>query len=164
MTKDVEQTVNVRGVMTILLGAVFVVACGQSAEGPVSSDGNPTTTPGSQTSTTVARYDAALMTVAESARADLANRFDVEESSVQVAVAEFVTWSDGSLGCPQPGMFYTQALVDGSRVVLEHGGRFFAYHAGVDEKPFLCESEADDGGHDSVPPLEGAVSSQRDTS
>lgn len=164
MTEDVERIVNVKRVMTILLGAVFVVACGQSAEGPGSSDGSSTTVPDSQTSTTVVTYDPALMTVVESARADLADRLDVEESSLQVALAELVTWSDGSMGCPQPGMFYTQALVDGSRVVLKHGDRFFAYHAGVDEMPFLCESEADDGGHDSVPPLEGVVSSQRDTS
>ncbi len=164
VTKDVEQIMNVRRVTTIFLGAVVVVACGQSAEGPVSSDENSTTAPEGQTSTTAATYDPALMTVVESARADLANRLDVEESSVQVAVAESVTWSDGSLGCPQPGMFYTQALVDGSRVVLEHGGRFFAYHTGLDEKPFLCESEADDGGHDSVPSPEGTVPSQRDTS
>ena len=32
--------------------------------------------------------------------------------------AEAVTWNDGSLGCPEPGMMYTQALVDGYWVVI----------------------------------------------
>jgi hypothetical protein len=38
-----------------------------------------------------------------------------------------VTWSDGALGCPAPGRFYTQALVPGFRVQLEAGGERFDY-------------------------------------
>ena len=35
---------------------------------------------------------------------------------------EEVTWRDGSRGCAQPGMAYTQALIDGSRITLRAGG------------------------------------------
>src|SRR3954463_9210665 len=39
---------------------------------------------------------------------DAARRFQVAEDAVVLASAEQVTWSDGSLGCPQPGRSYTQ--------------------------------------------------------
>jgi len=98
--------------------------------------------------------DDPLAQVAELARADLANRLQIDPAQIEIVVAEPVTWPDGSVGCPQPGQFYTQALVDGWRVILGIGGRtrIFAYHAGSDGQPFLCPSDEPDGGHDFVPP------------
>ena len=86
------------------------------------------------------------------ARADLARRLGVEPDELEVISAEEVTWPDGSLGCPEPGMSYTQALVDGSKVVLGHDDRVYVYHAGDDGQPFLCPSDDKDGGHEMVPP------------
>ena len=91
-------------------------------------------------------------TVVDKAILDLVARTGVSADSVTVIVAEAKTWPDGSLGCPQPGMSYTQALVDGSRVLLEAEGRLYAYHAGPDGEPFLCASDEEDGGYDFVPP------------
>lgn len=72
--------------------------------------------------------------------ADLANRLDIPESDITVRVAELVVWPDGALGCPQPGMAYTQVLVDGSRAVLEAGDKEYHYHGGGNRPdPFLCE-------------------------
>ena len=50
---------------------------------------------------------------------------------VQVLVAAWspVTWSDGSLGCPEPGMSYTQATVEGELLILRVAGGLFQYHA-----------------------------------
>jgi hypothetical protein len=42
--------------------------------------------------------------------ADAARRFKVAENLVVLTGAERLTWKDGSLGCPEPGMSYTQAL------------------------------------------------------
>jgi hypothetical protein len=42
-------------------------------------------------------------------------------SELTIERAEAVTWNDGSLGCPEPGMMYTQALVDGYWVVIRAG-------------------------------------------
>jgi hypothetical protein len=53
-----------------------------------------------------------------------------------------VTWNDGSIGCPQPGVSYTQALVEGARVTLLHEGTTYAYHQGGDDL-FLCEEPAE---------------------
>ena len=91
-------------------------------------------------------------TVVDKAVLDLVTRTAVSPDAVTVVVSEAKTWSDGSLGCPQPGMSYTQALVDGSRVLLEAEGRLYAYHAGPDAEPFLCESGEGDGGYAFVPP------------
>lgn len=75
---------------------------------------------------------------AREAVADLAGRLDVSEADVRVVSVEEVTWRDGSLGCAQEGMMYTQALVDGSRIVLEVEGETYEYHQGQG-RVFWCE-------------------------
>jgi hypothetical protein len=65
--------------------------------------------------------------------------FDVDPDRIEVLVAEEVTWPDGSLGCPEPGEMYTQALVEGYRIVLEVDGEEVHYHGARDEPPFRCE-------------------------
>jgi hypothetical protein len=60
--------------------------------------------------------------------ADAARRFDVQENSVVLARAERVTWSDGSLGCPTAGRYYTQALVPGFRVTATTASGEMRYH------------------------------------
>ncbi|HLU52332.1 MAG TPA: hypothetical protein VK011_01945 [Acidimicrobiia bacterium] len=77
--------------------------------------------------------------VVEAAITDLAGRLGVGPGEIEVVSVETVTWSDGSLGCPEPGKMYTQALVDGHRVVLSHEGTDYDYHAGEDGDPFLCD-------------------------
>lgn len=53
--------------------------------------------------------------------------------------SERVEFSDGSLGCPAPGMSYTQAVVDGYRVIVRADGRTFDYRFGTGDEPRLCE-------------------------
>jgi hypothetical protein len=71
--------------------------------------------------------------------ADLAHRLGVDADAIVVISQEEVTWRDGSMGCPQPGMRYTQALINGYRIVLAHAGREYHYHGGRTRGPFLCE-------------------------
>jgi hypothetical protein len=71
---------------------------------------------------------------------DLARRTGVDPADIAVVSAEEVTWRDGSLGCPEPGMMYPQVLTNGSRVVLEADGRRYEYHAGGRRSAFLCEN------------------------
>jgi hypothetical protein len=59
---------------------------------------------------------------------DAARRFNVAESAVVLARAEQLTWSDGSLGCPQAGHMYTQMLVAGFRVVAKTSAGELTYH------------------------------------
>ena len=92
------------------------------------------------------------MDLVEPALLDLARRLKVSEDPIEVLEVEKVTWPDGSLGCPQPDQMYTQALVEGHRIVLGHGERAFLYHSGGDALPFLCESDEIDGGYGFIPP------------
>lgn len=71
----------------------------------------------------------------------------VDIGEVRVVTAEEVTWPDGSLGCPEPGMSYTQALVPGFRVVLEIGGDELNFHAAQGGEFRFCE--------DPHPPVDG---------
>lgn len=150
--------------LALMTGALALAGCAESGE-PAGSTLDEVTTTSEQTTTTTlptvestmpeippSNPDSAPGTVVEQAILDLVKRTSLSPDSVTVVVAESKTWPDGSLGCPQPGMSYTQALVDGSRVLLEADGRLYAYHAGPDGAPFLCESGADDGGYDFVPP------------
>lgn len=69
---------------------------------------------------------------------DLAARFGFGADNISLVSAEEVTWRDGSLGCPLPDMSYTQALVNGRRIVLEAGGAQYNYHSGAGREPFYC--------------------------
>jgi hypothetical protein len=69
---------------------------------------------------------------------DLADRLNVPPNEIKVVRAESVTWHDGSLGCPEKGMSYTQALVPGTRIVLRAGDAEHEYHSGSDGAPFYC--------------------------
>ncbi len=71
--------------------------------------------------------------------ADAEVRSGVPGEQLTLLRAEAVTWRDGSLGCPQPGMMYTQALVPGYWVVLEANGQELDYSASTGGYFFLCE-------------------------
>jgi hypothetical protein len=76
----------------------------------------------------------------EAALDDAARRSGKARTEVKVVTAEAVTWSDGSLGCPEPGMLYTQALVPGYRIVVQAGDERLAYHASARGQPKFCPS------------------------
>lgn len=78
----------------------------------------------------------------QAAVADLSTRLGIGADEITVVRAEPVVWSDGSLGCPQPDMMYTQALVDGVFIQLKAGDKLYDYHGGGSQDIFLCESAA----------------------
>jgi hypothetical protein len=71
---------------------------------------------------------------------DLTNRTGVAPKQVSIIRGQAVVWNDGSLGCPKPGMMYTQALVNGYWVELEVAGQRFDYRVSDTGYFFLCES------------------------
>ena len=73
--------------------------------------------------------------------ADLMDRLGVARHEIEVVSVAAVTWRDGSLGCPEPGRAYTQALVAGNRMVLAVAGAEYAYHSGRGREPFYCPPE-----------------------
>lgn len=67
---------------------------------------------------------------------DLAGR-GVTSTPIIVS-SEAVTWNDSSLGCPKPGMVYSQVITPGLRVVIEAGGHTYDYRFGRGDVPKLC--------------------------
>lgn len=61
--------------------------------------------------------------------ADLATRVGDGVVDPTVVSAQAMTWNDGAWGCPEEGMMYTQALVEGFQVVVEVNGEEFDYRS-----------------------------------
>lgn len=108
--------------LLLLLGLIVVLQGCQNTEGPSEVKSQP--------------QEDSLSVLAVT---DLAGRLGIPEGDIEILAEENVTWRNGSLGCPKPGMMYTQALVEGSRIVLRAGGRDYSYHSGAGKPPFYCE-------------------------
>jgi hypothetical protein len=78
---------------------------------------------------------------------DLSQNLGVDNQEIQIIKADSVVWNDGSLGCAQPGMMYTQALVNGYQVVLAVGDQEYDYRASDTGYFFLCEGVLPLGGY-----------------
>ncbi len=87
--------------------------------------------------------------VEAAAIADLAARLGVDRSTITMTRHDEVEWSDGSLGCPQPGYNYTQAITPGYLIVLTVNGRDYEYHGRPGGSPIYCA--------DPRPPAAGVV-------
>ncbi|GJM40801.1 MAG: hypothetical protein DHS20C20_10830 [Ardenticatenaceae bacterium] len=83
------------------------------------------------------------------AMADLSQRLSVSVDDIEMVSLQEVTWRDGSLGCPEPGVAYTQALVDGQQLVLQVAGIEYHYHSGRGGDFIYCSNP--------VPPLDNAT-------
>ena len=133
---------------TLALLAVSMVGCaslgaspGQSGDAgePTASDNPPS--PGTSLAAPEGLPDAVWAAVI----ADLERRTGATVTP-EVVSAEAVTWNDGSLGCPEPGQAYTQALVDGYQVILEVDGDRYDYRVGNAASVRLCEGGPLEGG------------------
>lgn len=124
-------------VVVVVAVATLAIGCGESSD---RGEGAPVETPSSSPSegepTSPATSPSASRV--EVAVADLATRLGIEPAAVEIVSVEEVTWRDGSLGCAQSGMAYTQALVAGSRIVLRADGAEHEYHQGGSKPPFRC--------------------------
>ena len=52
---------------------------------------------------------------------------NVPPQQLTIVRAEAVVWNDGSLGCPEPGMEYTQALINGYWVVIKAAAQTYDF-------------------------------------
>ncbi|CAN5555425.1 hypothetical protein BH23CHL7_BH23CHL7_17680 [soil metagenome] len=131
-------------VLSILLVALFVAACtGELGTSPTPSlpdltqptpaDGDPTMPIDSLPTPGPVPEQMFIEMIEEAAVVA-----GVSPADVTVDRAEAVVWNNGSLGCPEPGQMYTQALVDGYWVVLRAGGQEFDFRASQSGEVKLC--------------------------
>lgn len=72
---------------------------------------------------------------------DLAERLDINPTTVNFSGATPVNWRSGALGCPEPDMNYTQALVPGVWIMLKVDKTVYRYHAANGSPPFFCPDD-----------------------
>ena len=130
--------------------SVLLVGCGAEGSGGPLTSQPPLSTP--QTTapadSTTLRQEETLPEsndpdenlLVEQAIADLVARMDVEPTEIKVESVETGIWNDGSVGCPETGVAYIQALIPGTRLRLQLDDTTYTYHQGGSGAPFLCES------------------------
>jgi hypothetical protein len=74
-------------------------------------------------------------------KVEIAEHLGVEADAVTLSGATPVTWRSGALGCPEPGMNYTQALVPGVWIMMRSGDGVYRCHATQTGAPFYCPDE-----------------------
>lgn len=145
---------------------LLAAACGEAVDGATVDGGDTTTVAGEAAETTTTTQRPTTTTTqpedesspatqpgdntvpatddkVDIAIADLAERIGVDPATIVVQSVDRVTWRDGSIGCPDPDLSYTQALVEGLRIILEVDGTAYHYHSGRDADPFYCADPAE---------------------
>jgi len=113
-------------------------AVGTTLATPATTTPATTTLPTSIQPTATLPESASLREAIDRATADLAKRLDVGVGSIGVVSATERSWPDASLGCPQPGQVYAQAVTVGFEVVLDYTAVEYVYR-GTDESALtLC--------------------------
>ncbi len=79
--------------------------------------------------------DAAMLDLVKQ---DLAKRLSVTVDQITVVSATSTEWPDSSLGCPQPGMAYSQIVTPGYLIVLSQGQKQYEYHTDLSATIVFC--------------------------
>ncbi len=80
----------------------------------------------------------ATTAIIDLAKKDLAQRLSVAGDQITVVSSEYMDWPDSSLGCPEPGMAYSQVITPGYRIILLYGQKQYDYHTGLKGTLVLC--------------------------
>jgi hypothetical protein len=135
--------------LLILFGWILLVVEGCNAiSNPNPSEGipSPQSVPVTETEGVVPPMNPSATPIASGlenllilVKADLAQRLSTSVDQINVVESEPVEWSDSSLGCPQPDMFYMQVITPGYRIVLDANGQQYEYHSNRDISFVYCE-------------------------
>lgn len=146
MTRS-PRNVSTRLATTMLATLLGISACAGAAPATSPGDGPPSSRPSQDLPDRISPSPSGAPVTGEvpaaivaEARALLAGVVGEDAAAAAtILVAEAVTWPDGSLGCPEPGILYTQQLVDGYRLVLDVDGRSYDYRATGGGNVRACE-------------------------
>ncbi len=119
---------------TVLLLPVLVFAACTAATSPSDGSGASAARPSGSPIVVSAppSGDPLPVDLAAAIVADAATVAGIAPADVVIVSVEATTWNDGALGCPEPGQVYTQALVDGYRVIVTAGDSELDYRTGGD--------------------------------
>jgi hypothetical protein len=75
----------------------------------------------------------------DAALSDAASRLGVPPGTLRVERVEGREWGDSSLGCPKPGMMYSQIVTPGFLIVISGAGKQLEYHSDTRGTVVLCK-------------------------
>jgi len=127
-------------VATLLVAAGCAIAADQEKK-ELTVESMPSVAADLGSAPTVA-VGAGLQRLVDMATKSLATKLGIEEADIALAQAEYVTWRDSSIGCPQPDMQYMQVLTNGSRIALKANNGVYHYHSGGNRPPSYCAKPA----------------------
>jgi hypothetical protein len=129
------------GIAATVIPALLLVGC-TSQGGPMSTPSAPESRPPFQTVPPLSTPSGSPAEVSPSRLKAIKD--DLAQHGVTgtptVVSAESVTWNDSSLGCPRPGMMYSQVITPGMRVVVTVDAKTYDYRFGRSDVPKLCSS------------------------
>ncbi len=142
-------------IMFVLLLAGCGAAGAPTGEGSTTSPGTTSVPASASQATTVPAAPAAPQATAapagmplqpgsaeEKAAQALARKLGVAVDTLRLTAKEPQEWSDGSLGCPAPGMMYTQAIVPGFKFTFSDGTKTYDVHTDDSgARAVLCENK-----------------------
>ena len=140
MNKCIKQGIQVGMCMLVLT----VAACSQEDAKSLTGDSAVSAEPSQRlngNSTYTSADGKTMDQQITGAMKDLADRIGVAAEVITVKEARSVQWGSGAMGCPKPGMNYTQALVPGIRLLLEANGTIYYYHGETGKSLFYCPAE-----------------------
>jgi hypothetical protein len=75
----------------------------------------------------------------DAALRDAAAHLGVSQANLKVDQVEQRQWGDSSLGCPKPGLMYSQVITPGFVVIISGAGKQLEYHADTRGQVVLCQ-------------------------
>jgi hypothetical protein len=134
-----------RALLTVMLGLLIVACADESGDGERIEQSGSGPGPSNEPVPTTSDSPSQQRDPVSAAVASLAAESGADPADIAVVAHHEVTWRNGSLGCPEPGKMYTQALVDGYRIVLRADGVEYYYHGAADEPPVRCDEPDPNG-------------------
>jgi hypothetical protein len=124
-----EQIVLCENEGPINLAGVGSGAAQDPAPKPTSGAGLPGLVPATPPAEgSAAPFDENSKKMLELAQQALARELNLQAADATLITIAPVEWSDGSLGCPKPGMNYLQVITPGYQITLEAQGQRYEYH------------------------------------
>ncbi len=138
------KTPSALAILSVPLLSVLAVACSGAGSGSAQPAGSGPADPSgaaeaSSSTGPTGGVELPPNDILQPVLADAATRRGISPAEVVVVSAAAVQWSDGSLGCPQPGMMYTQALVDGYQIIVRAAGAELDYRVRGPGSFKVCE-------------------------
>lgn len=72
------------------------------------------------------------------AKNDLVKTLSIDSAQIDLVETQEIIWPNAALGCPKPGVFYTQGTVPGYRIRLSVAGAEYIYHTDLNGRVLQC--------------------------